>query len=581
MNKGSYTSGKGRLLGPVVALLLACQVAFAQDHPARVSVVEGTVSVARADHVDWNAVAVNYPVWEGDRLVLQQNSRVEVELNRNSLLRLGPGTDLIVTKLSAEEVELHLLIGSVVVRSYSSLSFTILSGTTTTFVKTPGVYELGLSDSGRTVVRVRKGVARAVYDEGALDLQAGDSLMDRGQGGEVAENTPLDGDEEFLYWSDRLDAGRVSDAYLPQSAYRGYAGAGDLHRYGQWGYASSYGRVWWPSVSLNWVPYQHGRWIHHPRRGFTWVSNEPWGWMPYHYGRWSYVPSYSRWCWVPGGFAKWSPARVNFYFSKRYIGWSPLAQGRVPEITHSLDPGSRIRGLTLVGRGSFLDRGITPRTVVREQRVTGLRSGLDPRLEASLVGARGRQWGARSSLLTPRAPGLGQSRQVAATPRSPASAPHLGSVAGSGVPGVGRGSPPRFGRQRPPLPSGNTAHRFSVRREQPSPVPGVRGTHRRLQASPAINQMRPPGQGRSGGNTARSRFSVRREQPSPVPGVRGTHRRIQTSPVRNQMRFSGRARSMPRSNGTVRRSPSRGSRGVSRGRGSGGRSGVHFSRSRN
>lgn len=99
-----------------------------------------------------------------------------------------------------------------------------------------------------------------------------------------------------------------------------------LDQYGQWFELQPYGNVWQPQAAQSWRPFADGRWLW-TDRGWYWDSSEPYGWVVYHYGYWVFAGA-SGWVWIPG--YDWSPARVQWFVSDRYIGWSPMVPGHTP-----------------------------------------------------------------------------------------------------------------------------------------------------------------------------------------------------------------------------------------------------------
>ncbi|MDA2930783.1 FecR domain-containing protein [Acidobacteria bacterium AH-259-O06] len=479
MRKSLFNSRRQRLLHLSIVVLFYCSIAvpaaLAASHPSRVSAVEGIAAVSHQGQVDWSEVVLNFPVWEGDRFVLQENSRLEIELNDGSFLRFGPGTDVVFQELSREGVALKLLLGDLILRTNASTLYVIFSASTTVYVEVTGLYRFSLTGSGKTTVSVRKGIARTVYNGTALSLYAGDSFMSGGAQNGLAQASEGSQDDSFSYWSDRQDAARVSSSSGPYLSDNTYAGVHDLHRYGQWGYVSSYGRVWWPFVSVNWIPYQRGCWIRNPFGGFVWVSYEPWGWLPYHYGQWTFVPYHSRWCWVPRGFSKWSPAHVSFYYGNGFVGWAPKTYLGTPGVRAPLDRQRKTGGLTLVSRERFLGRRISPERIVRDYPIHSLRPGLPSNVKTSLpVGSGDRlvmeRPGIRSILRGDR-PKVRQTDPRVRAPllQRPTPASQINR------------SPRRI--QRSP----------TLRTQGPSPLPKVRQTHPRVRA-PLLQRPTPSGQ---------------------------------------------------------------------------------------
>src|SRR5882757_3197661 len=56
---------------------------------ARISMIQGDVSVQRGDTGDWTAAAVNQPLVGGDRISTGANSKTELQLDHANVLRLG------------------------------------------------------------------------------------------------------------------------------------------------------------------------------------------------------------------------------------------------------------------------------------------------------------------------------------------------------------------------------------------------------------------------------------------------------------------------------------------------------------
>jgi hypothetical protein len=105
---------------------------------------------------------------------------------------------------------------------------------------------------------------------------------------------------------------------------RPYSSAFD--RYGSWRHETSYGYVWYPTVSPGWRPYFEGRWASLPAIGWTWVGSNAWAWPTHHYGRWGF--SAGAWFWIPG--RTWGPAWVSWAAAPGYVSWCPLGWDNRP-----------------------------------------------------------------------------------------------------------------------------------------------------------------------------------------------------------------------------------------------------------
>src|SRR6267378_8631207 len=56
---------------------------------ARISLIQGDVSVQRGDTGDWSAAALNQPLVGGDRISTGDRSKAELQLDHANILRLG------------------------------------------------------------------------------------------------------------------------------------------------------------------------------------------------------------------------------------------------------------------------------------------------------------------------------------------------------------------------------------------------------------------------------------------------------------------------------------------------------------
>ncbi|HYL36372.1 MAG TPA: DUF6600 domain-containing protein [Bryobacteraceae bacterium] len=306
---------------------------------ARISVLNGDVSVRRGDSGDVVAAAINSPVMADDRILTGSSSRAEVELDFANMLRVGPSSEVRFVGMDVKSFQMQVAAGTVTLR-------VLRPGQAQTEVDTPsvavrplgqGTYRITVLDDGSSAVTVRSGEADIYGSNGSEQLAAGQTMNARGSAADtefqIVQAIPLDS------W-DRWNEDR--DRYLERSqSYRhvspDVSGAEDLDQYGQWVNDPTYGSVWAPTVPSGWAPYQAGRWVWEDYYGWTWVSYDPWGWAPYHYGRWFFGPV--GWCWYPGpAFARyyWSPALVGFFgwgggvgigvgFGFGGVGWVPLA----------------------------------------------------------------------------------------------------------------------------------------------------------------------------------------------------------------------------------------------------------------
>jgi len=320
---------------------------FARDHGvARISFMNGNVSVRRGDSGEAVAGVVNAPLTIGDRVLTAEGARAEVQLDFANLVRIGPSSEVRFSELAEGRFQIQIATGTT--------SFRVLRDTVAQIeISTPsvavhplrkGIYRVTVKPDGSSEITVRGGGdAEIASPSGAEPLHAGHTMLARGSANDPEFQTaPVIDPDDFDTWAasrDKMFESARSPQYVPHGAY----GTEDLDQYGQWQpdpANPSYGNVWVPQQDPGWAPYQCGRWVWMDFYGWTWVGCEPWAWAPYHYGNWYYGGL--GWAWYPGPIATplfFRPALVGFFgfgapgigvgfgFGFGSLGWVPLAPG--------------------------------------------------------------------------------------------------------------------------------------------------------------------------------------------------------------------------------------------------------------
>ena len=329
---------RGRLSGVLGILLLAVPALRAQndvsgDPPnrvARISVIQGNVSLEPNGSNNFSQAEINYPLTGGDRVYVDNTSFGELQ-TAGLAVRLGNGADVTLSSLTDNIAQFGLAQGSIRVRTRSLASFNGAPATVEVdtpngaiLVDQPGDIRVdSYPQDDTTVVTVSSGAVEVTGQN--LDQQLGpnQSLRLAGSNPVYAEQVqllPPDGLDQF----DQQREQRRERSYAYQYVSPDMIGAADLDDYGDWQPANQdnqgYGAVWYPrGVPGGWTPYSNGHWAWVAPWGWTWVEAEPWGFAPFHYGRWANFGG--RWGWVPGPPASafggeirpiYSPALVAF-----------------------------------------------------------------------------------------------------------------------------------------------------------------------------------------------------------------------------------------------------------------------------
>ena len=414
--RNSRAGRSGRLI-PLAALLILFSgfattwVSASRDHPARVSFMDGSAAYETGGDVDWNKLTLNLPLVSGDRIMGHPESRIEVELGDGNLVRISGETDVLFPELSQKKTILKLHQGDLILRVTDASRVQVDLDQASVKIRKPGLYRIKVDPDGSIRVVVHEGRAEVGSRHGKERVDTGQQLLlDARQIGIQAVAREMDA---FELWSGKRDAAMAGSRSVAYMGGVDYPGVQSLDEHGYWAHAGSYGHVWVPDASEGWAPYRFGRW-RYLSTGLTWVSHEPWGWLPYHYGRWIYYGPMSRWAWVPGGFNRWQPSLVDFYWGGGYLGWAPRGY-------YTGRNGGR-DGLTVVHRNNLGREPTRTRVLPSDGIVGGLRQGLPRDLRRSRVWNRNSAYsnsGARGSRLASRSPANSRDGIVQGGPRRP------------------------------------------------------------------------------------------------------------------------------------------------------------------
>ena len=480
-----------------------------QDDPAdaaehgvgRLSLINGSVSLARGDSGEPINASINEPLATSDRVVTGRGSRAEIQFDPGSMIRLDANTEVRMGDLQYRHYLVQISQGTTIFRVLQDTAARIEISTPSVSVAPlrAGIYRVTVRPDGSSEITVRAGEAELNSPSGSERLPAGQTMFSRG---------PVDNPEfrsaaaiPYDEW-DRWNADR--DRFFEQapdvSRYAGsdIEGAQELANYGRWVWDPQYGYVWTPTNEPpDWAPYRDGHWDDVDYYGWSWVGDEPWGWAPYHYGNW-YRASFG-WAWYPGAIGPrhyWRPALVGFFgfgspgfgvslgFGYGNVGWVPLApfEHYRPWYGRGFSGG---RNLSIVNNRNIAN-------VYRNARfsgaVTGLRAG-----DFGRVGVR------RNAFVRPNSADLARAGVVSGG--MPFARARNSSARSFGAAGAARFDNPRSNGR-----SGNDRAGNVVRLDRPANS----GGWRRLESQPGA-----PG---AGGNRPDVRtFSPQPQRPAPQP----------------------------------------------------------------
>ncbi len=335
-------SGKGRVSLLLVAAGFLCFVAPMaraqedKDPPtrvARISYIDGSVSLQPGGQGDWGTAAKNRPMTIGDKMWVDKDSRAELQAGQ-ATLHLGSMTALSFLNLDQSIIQARLAEGSINfrVRELREGDVYEVDAPNLAFnVKQAGAFRIDVSeDGGSSRVTVIRGEGEVTADGKTYPVHSGE----RGEFNGANNIEPIigraPGPDGLDRWAQQRDL-REDNAVSAKYVSRDMPGYDDLDDYGTWRDEPEYGHVWYPrEVAVDWAPYSYGYWNWVGPWGWTWVDYDPWGFAPVHYGRWNFIGG--AWGWCPGPFFGppiFGPAFVGFFgggfgFG---VGWFPLGFG--------------------------------------------------------------------------------------------------------------------------------------------------------------------------------------------------------------------------------------------------------------
>jgi len=300
---------------------------------ARISYVDGSVSLQPGGQGDWGSAAKNRPMTIGDKIWVDKDSRAELQAG-TAAMHLGSMTAMSFLNLDQGITQVRLAEGSLNFRvselrqgdlyevDTPNLAFT---------VKEAGAFRIDVNENGDSArVTVIRGEGEVTSGGKTYEVHPGERAEFNGTDNiqySIDKAPGPDGLDRWAAERDLKEDNSVSGRYVSRDT----PGYSDLDDYGDWRDEPEYGHVWYPrEVAPGWAPYSYGYWNWVGPWGWTWVDYSPWGFAPYHYGRWNYFAG--GWGWCPGPFFGppiYGPAFVGFFgggfgFG---VGWFPLGFG--------------------------------------------------------------------------------------------------------------------------------------------------------------------------------------------------------------------------------------------------------------
>ncbi|MEO6829185.1 MAG: FecR family protein, partial [Acidobacteriaceae bacterium] len=305
----------------------------------RLSDVEGSVKILRADQTQFPQAVMNMPLTEGSQIDTGADGRAEIEMEDGSVARITPNSSLKIAELRSTpdgplDTTLEQRSGLIYYElrydpkntfhvDFSGRSASPTMNSTFRIDLKAAPQELAVLDGKVQVsdakVPVPDGNAQGAAAANSFSVQVlqGKTIQfpQSAQGKpETAQYSIKDWvtPNGFDDWNEQRDqeAAEQAQNQTPARVQQGGGsimdsavgfGWSDLDNAGSWYPLPGYGMVWQPyGVGADFDPYANGMWADFGGGlGYSWVSGYPWGWLPYNCGAWSYIGSFG-WGWTPG-----------------------------------------------------------------------------------------------------------------------------------------------------------------------------------------------------------------------------------------------------------------------------------------
>ena len=243
----------------------------APSRVARLSYIQGEVTMAPAGSEDWVDATLNRPLTTGDRLWTDDKARSELQIGE-AAVNLDQHTGFSFVQLDDDVMQMSVTEGAITVRLHSrreNEKIQIETPNGSVELLHPGEYHIEVNpDTDHTIVKSRSGEAEMVVDEKSYRWKAGEQGDFAGLDKVTASIDRIAPRTDFENWANERDQksrNSKSSKYVAEEV----VGSEDLDDHGDWVQEPEYGYVWYPRyVVRDWAPYRDGRWV--------WVS--PWGW---------------------------------------------------------------------------------------------------------------------------------------------------------------------------------------------------------------------------------------------------------------------------------------------------------------
>src|SRR6266540_3458338 len=167
---------------------------------ARISMIEGEALIKTEESTEWLPASINTPLYEGDSIWSPEGSRVEIQLQNNSYLRLDGSSSLDLVVMDRDFQQCHLAMGHAYVRTATGSDNGLQIDLNDTVVKVydKARFRIDIGEDGDEEISVFKGNAYIEGEGEKTRLRTGEMLTVEGSRSELA---PLGSPDEWERWN--------------------------------------------------------------------------------------------------------------------------------------------------------------------------------------------------------------------------------------------------------------------------------------------------------------------------------------------------------------------------------------------
>src|SRR5271166_5884611 len=149
---------------------------------ARISIINGDVSVRRGDSGDVVAAALNAPLLAQDRVLTGSASRAEIQLDSANVIRAGANSEVRMAGLDRKNYQIQVATGIITFTVLRPSDAVVELDTPNVSVKPlkNGAYRITVREDGSSEITVRAGEAEIFSPQGSQRLQQGQTMQARG-----------------------------------------------------------------------------------------------------------------------------------------------------------------------------------------------------------------------------------------------------------------------------------------------------------------------------------------------------------------------------------------------------------------